>query len=122
MKLGKITEPILKRSILKEIKRRREEVKIGAGIGIDSAVIKCEPDEYLVTTIDTKELNFENAAKTVFYHAINDLAAAKAEPIAILISLLLPENYSETKLKKIIKQLELECEIERVEIAGGIQK
>ena len=33
--------------------------------------------------------------------------AAKAEPIAILISLLLPENYSETKLKKIIKQLEL---------------
>ena len=65
-------------------------------------MIKCEPDEYLVTTIDTKELNFENAAKTVFYHAINDLAAAKAEPIAILISLLLPENYSETKLKKII--------------------
>ncbi len=119
MKLGKITEPILKRSILKEIKRRREEVKIGAGIGIDSAVIKCEPDECLVTTIDTKELNFEYAVKTVFYHAINDLTASKAEPIAILISLLLPENYSETKLKKIIKQLELECEIEKIEIAGG---
>lgn len=119
MKSGKITEPILKRSILKEIKRRREEIQIGAGIGIDSAVIKCEPEEYLFTTIDTKEINFSYAVKTTFYHAINDLAAAGAEPIGILISLSLPENYSEAKLKKIMQEIELECDKIGIEIAGG---
>ena len=39
MKIGKISENVLKRSVLKQIKTKREEVLNGAGIGEDCAIL-----------------------------------------------------------------------------------
>ena len=38
MRVGKLPEKVWKRSVLKQIKEKREEVVIGAGIGEDCAV------------------------------------------------------------------------------------
>ena len=39
MNTGKVTESVLKRSVLKQIKSNTEEVKTGAGVGEDCAVL-----------------------------------------------------------------------------------
>lgn len=37
MKTGKVSENVLKRSVLRQIKTKRREVLCGAGIGVDCA-------------------------------------------------------------------------------------
>ena len=39
MKIGKVPENVLKRSILKQIRTKRPEVLVGAGVGEDCAAI-----------------------------------------------------------------------------------
>ena len=47
MKIGKVPENVLKRSVLKQIKTKRPEVILGAGVGEDCAAIALEPDEVI---------------------------------------------------------------------------
>ena len=42
MKVGKISETILKRSIFKQIRTKRGEVLLGAGVGEDCAALKLD--------------------------------------------------------------------------------
>ena len=52
MKVGKIPENVLKRSVLKQIKTTREEVLIGAGVGEDCAILALKDDEVFVVSTD----------------------------------------------------------------------
>ena len=45
MKIGKLPEPILIRSVLKQVKHRREEVLVGPAVGQDCAIVQVEPDD-----------------------------------------------------------------------------
>ena len=45
MKVGKVPENVLKRSVLRQIHSRREEVCMGAGVGEDCAAVKLAEDE-----------------------------------------------------------------------------
>ena len=44
MKIGKLPESVLKRSVFKQIHTRRPEVVLGAGVGEDCAAIKLAED------------------------------------------------------------------------------
>lgn len=44
MKVGKVSESVLKRSVLKQITNQNKEVKNGAGIGEDCAVLRRKTD------------------------------------------------------------------------------
>ena len=48
MKVGKVSETILKRSIFKQIHTKRDEVLLGAGVGEDCAAMKLAPGEIFV--------------------------------------------------------------------------
>ena len=52
MKVGKVSETILKRSIFKQIHTKREEVILGAGVGEDCAAVKLKPGEVFVLSTD----------------------------------------------------------------------
>ena len=39
MKIGKLPEPMLIRSVLKEVKHRREEILVGPAVGQDLSLI-----------------------------------------------------------------------------------
>ena len=53
MRIGKLPEPVLIRSVLKEISHRREEVLAGPGIGRDSAAVEIGPGEVFVLSSDS---------------------------------------------------------------------
>ena len=44
MRFGKVSDSVLKRSVLKNIKKRRSEMVIGAGLGEDCAIFSLSKD------------------------------------------------------------------------------
>ena len=45
MRLGKVSDSVLKRSVLKKIKTHREEVILGAALGEDCAFLQFDTDD-----------------------------------------------------------------------------
>lgn len=119
MKLGKVSEAILKRSILKQIHIKRDEVLCGAGAGHDCAVLNAAPDEVTCLSTETVEGGFGEPGTRAVLRTLNNLAASGAVPVAVLLNILVPERYSEAKLKKIMAQAEAVCAGYQVQIAGG---
>ncbi len=52
MKVGKVPENVLKRSVFKQLHTTREEVLLGAGVGEDCAAMKLAEDEVFVISTD----------------------------------------------------------------------
>lgn len=109
MKKGRIPENVLKRSVLKQIKTKREEVLTGAGIGEDCAVLFSEKDSLFAVSVESMAAGDEAAARYAVHAAVNAAAAAGAEPIAAAISALLPESTEEAEIKAMAAQIEVEC-------------
>lgn len=119
MRVGKISENILKRSILKQINNRRKELLKGANVGSDSSLIQFNIQDNFVITTNPIIGELNEISDLVVYHVINDIAASKAEPIGVLISLLLPEDINEKMLKESIITIEHTCKELNIDILGG---
>lgn len=119
MKIGKVSENVLKRTILKGIKNTREEVLIGAALGEDCAVLQLKEDEVYVTTTDPITGTATDIGRLAVNVAVNDLAAEGAEPIGLLCTALLPENYKESRLKNIMEQYKEACASLGIQPLGG---
>lgn len=131
MKTGKVPENILKRSVLRQLKTEREEVKNGAGIGRDCAVfsfsdgcvISCVQEGAVAVKSDA---GCRPGAHTVRYttaqliqKCANNLAASGAEPVAVMVALFLPETLEEPKLRALMAEAEEKCRELSVDLAGG---
>ena len=101
MKTGKIPESVLKRSVLKQIHTKREEVVLGAGVGEDCAAVKLAEDEVFVISTDPITGTATDIGNLAIHITMNDLASAGAEPIGVMLTILLPEESEEGELKKI---------------------
>ena len=76
MKVGKVPENVLKRSVLRQIHSRREEVCIGAGVGEDCAAVKLAEDEVFVVSTDPITGTAEDIGHLAMHITMNDLASA----------------------------------------------
>lgn len=119
MKTGKISESVLKRSVLKICKIKRNEVICGAGVGEDCAFFAFSDKEYTVTCVHTAAVAVKTDMKRALYHCINNLAVSGAEPVSVLLNLTLPESAFESDIKEYMKQAEEVCEEFHLQIAGG---
>lgn len=119
MKQGKISENVLKRSVLRQIKTHRNEVISGAGIGKDCAILALGEGEQTVLSVTPVIATISDLARYAIPMALNNVAAAGAEPVGVMLSLLLPEETEETDIKMIMESAEQICSTLHVEIAGG---
>jgi hydrogenase maturation factor len=119
MKLGKIPETILKRSVLKQIKHRREEVLLGPAIGEDCSVIGLNGDEVFVLSTDPITGTVQDIGTLAVHITANDIASSGADIIGIMLSVLLPENTSEAELKGMMHDVDMVCEQLQIEVLGG---
>ena len=118
MKTGKLSESILKRSILKKLRTRRPEVIQGAGVGKDCALFSFGEEEVALsassfTVFDPKEIDWK------LIKAINNVAAGKAEPVGILVSIILPKDSGEHTIREVMDGIEEVCKRLGIQIAGG---
>lgn len=119
MKIGKVPENVLKRSVFKQLHTKRPEVVLGAGVGEDCAAVKLEADETLVLSTDPITGTAKDIGTLAIQITVNDLASAGAEPIGVLLTILLPEKIREIKLREMMEQIEEACAKAGVQVMGG---
>ncbi len=127
MRTGKISESILKRSVLRQIENHKEEVIKGAGVGEDCAFLSwsgCPSGQAagggkIAVSTQAITLPVKNPVYLAVTAAANNLAASGAVPTAVFLSLILPKGAEEALLKELMGQAET-CSRERdIQIAGG---
>lgn len=119
MKVGKVPEAVLKRSVLKQIRTNRPEVLLGASVGEDCAAVALQEDEMFVLSTDPITGTAKDIGHLAIQITLNDLASAGAEPIGVMLTFLLPEKLSEAKLRAMMEQAEAAAHAANVQIMGG---
>lgn len=119
MNVGKIPETVLKRSVLNQIRHRRDEVLIGPAIGEDCSVLTVEEDEVIVISSDPITGTVQDIGTLAVHITANDIASNGAEVIGIMLTILLPEGFEEAGLKTMMKDIEMVCRQLNIEVIGG---
>lgn len=131
MNTGKVSGNILKRSVLRQIKTETKEVLSGAGIGRDCAIFSfsgspfasCVQEAAVKPKTDTYVIPEDFGPcftiTQLILRCANNLAAAGAQPAAVMIALLLPETLEEAELKALMAEAEEACRNLSISIAGG---
>lgn len=119
MKIGKVPENVLKRSVLKQIKTKRPEVILGAGVGEDCAAIALEPDEVMVLSTDPITGTTADTGRWAVMVSANDIASSGAEVVGMLICAMLPPDITEQEIRALMEQIEKTCEELGIQVVGG---
>ena len=90
MKVGKVPENVLKRSVFKQIHTKRSEVVLGAGVGEDCAAVKLEDGEIFVVSTDPITGTATDIGHLAIHITMNDLASSGATPLGVMLTILLP--------------------------------
>ena len=119
MNPGKLSENVLVRSILKNI-RKDKNIDKGAAVGNDCAFFngKAVATGY-VANESMPEKGRATAAGHAIQRAVNNMAAAGAVAEAVSLSITLPENYREIKLKELMTDAAAHAEKSGIAIVGG---
>lgn len=132
MKIGKLPENVLKRSVLRQINMDDKKRK-GAGVGVDCAIFMPEEDtpvavcmqEAPVITEPEEEreaITLVDVAVTIgtlIQRCANNLAAEGALTKGILITLMLPEEITEAEIRKLMQEADEKCRELGLQICGG---
>ncbi len=119
MKIGKLPEQVLLRSVLKEVGHRREEVLMGPGVGQDCAVVALDSDEMFVMSADPITGTVKDIGSHSIHITANDLAASGAEPVGVMLTILIPEETAESELRVMMRDVEQTCKALHMEVLGG---
>lgn len=119
MKIGKLPENVLVRSVFKQLHTKRPEIFQGAGVGEDCAAMMLAEDEMFVVSTDPITGTTQDIGKVGMMVTLNDLASAGAEPVGVLLTALLPEEITEPQIRAMMQQIDEECEKYQVQVMGG---
>lgn len=119
MKIGKITGNALKRSVLKPITYRREEVLHGAGMGEDCAILAVPEGLVMTSCIQQAVVESRLDLKLLIGRCVNNLAASGSQPMAAMLGLVLPETMEEPQLKALMEDAHEICKSFEMQISGG---
>ncbi|MCM1044282.1 MAG: AIR synthase-related protein [Candidatus Gastranaerophilales bacterium] len=136
MNLGKVSESVLKHSVLHQIHTRNEEVLSGAGIGADCAIFAPSGEKPAAVCVkeaavalrrdlfckggDSHQTEASCISMTqLINRCANNLAVSGAIPAAVMIVLLLPQSVERDFVKELMQEAESACRDLSVQIAGG---
>lgn len=119
LNIGKISENVLKRSILKTICNKRREVLTVPTVGGDCACLQFKENDKIVLSVNPSVADTPDAVVYAVNSAVNNVAVSGAEPIGILVCALLPVETEEADIKEMSGKLS-ECTGKLgIDILGG---
>ena len=118
MEIGKVPNDVLEKIVFSNIKNKRKEVLVDAGVGKDCAVIDYGEYACIVST-DPITGASKNLGSLAINVSCNDIASSGAEPIGALMTILIPPSATEEDLECIMRQAGEEAEKLNIEIVGG---
>lgn len=119
MKAGKLKESILKRSVLKQLHTRREDVIVLPAVGGDYGAVSASEEMAVVLSSDPVTLTKEAIGSRAIIAACNDVACSGAKPIGVSATILLPTSFNEEALRALMKDIDMACETCGVDIISG---
>lgn len=117
MKAGKLTESMLKRSVLKQLHKRNEAITTKPAIGADFGMY--EGSGLVALSTETCTLPITNLAQVAVAKAIANAACSGGKVDGVLVNLLLPTYYNEQQLRDLIQQIDAFCKKAGVDVLGG---
>lgn len=129
MRIGKVSGSELKRSVLRQIHTKRKEVVNGAAIGVDCAIFSLSEADFMVSSMqqgtirvayEGEQDSFAGVSFSQLIHkTANNLVCSGAEPVAVMVGLILPQDTEEYMIKSLMAEAEDCCRQLRIQIAGG---
>lgn len=119
MKAGKVSETILKRSVFKQLNVERQEVIVGPRIGADCSAVEFGNDELCVVSCDPITGAVKDIGTLAIHITANDIAASGAEPVGVMLTIMLPLEFSEGDLKQIMQDVNNVCQKLNIQVLGG---
>ena len=118
MEIGKIDNETLERLVLGRTGASRDEVIVGPGIGEDCAVLDFGEYECVLST-DPITAGASRVGTLAVHISCNDVAANGVEPLAIMLTVLLPPSVTEEEVEEIARQADEAAKEIGVQIIGG---
>lgn len=115
---GKLETRELEERILPYAGARRPETVLGPGVGEDSCALDLEGELTVLSTDPITGADRESGYLAVVV-SCNDIAANGAEPVAILLTILLPETAGAGDAERIMKEADRAARELGVAIVGG---
>lgn len=119
MKAGKLSESVLKRSVLKQLHMKTDTQAVKPGVGNDFGAVNLVSGENLVTAVATRLLCTDSTQAFSVYAALNNLACSGAEPLGVTINLLIPPVMNEQQLRNLVQAVDEICLKEQVPVMAG---
>lgn len=117
MRTGKISENVLKRSVLRHCKSKNNEVAQGPGSGQDCAIVRMEGQA--AVHVQTARADLPGRIRHAVHGGANNLYCEGAIPKAVLLTILLPVGSEEEELRRIMDEADGACAEIGAALAGG---
>ncbi|WP_461809872.1 AIR synthase-related protein [Faecalimonas sp.] len=116
MKIGNVSQTVIRRSILKQLKTKRKEVIIEPSVEEMCSGISIPNGYQTIFTNVTLYGNEKDIAMFAFAQALNDLYTRGALPIGVNLNILLPPYAYESRLKSMVEFAEQIAEKQNIQI------
>jgi hydrogenase expression/formation protein HypE len=118
MKIGKLDNAVLEKTVLGSIKKIRTDVLVGPGIGEDCAALDFGEEACVLTTDPITGAGIHQGRLAV-HVCLNDIASSGAEPVGLLLTILAPPDATVQEIQNIQAEAAKTAEEMGVEIIGG---
>ncbi len=119
MKIGKLSESALQKVVFEQLHTRRDEVLVGPGIGGRLCGIETSGRRSICHINRSDHRHGKKIGRLAVHVTANDLASAGAETIGLMVTALLPPMIKEAQIKKMMQQINAECEKLNIMVLGG---
>lgn len=118
MEIGKLKTELLEKYIFNSLSSNRDEVVIRGGVGLDCAVLDFCGD-LIVTSTDPITGATKNIGSLAINVSVNDVSCQCADPVGVLMTVLIPPSATIEELKEIIEDANATAKKLNVDIIGG---
>lgn len=106
MKIGKVSQTVLKRSLLKPLQFQREEALVVPSVEEMCYGVKCKEDEELLISNAVLYGAEKDLGVFALAQVMNDLATRGAQPVGVSVHIMLPPYAYESRLKAMVEHIE----------------
>lgn len=119
LRLGKLDNDDLEQLVLKKFRRVRPESLSAPTIGQDCATLDLGGDLVVLSCDPITSASVAHLGRLTVHVCCNDAAAAGAEPVGLLVTLLMPPSGSMEQISRIADDLSSAAQLANVDILGG---
>ena len=119
LRLGKLDNDDLERLVLNKFRRIRPESLSSPTIGQDCATLDFVGDLIVLSCDPITSASVAHLGRLTVHVSCNDAAAAGAEPVGLLVTLLMPPSGTMEQIARIADDLSAAAQLANVDILGG---